>query len=319
MPVYNKEKYIKKTIESILKQSFNDFELIIVNDGSIDKSLTIIQAFNDSRIKVISIKNSGVSFARNIGIENSNGQYITFIDADDYIDENFLINLYNENSLFVIGNIIKVDENGTILKNIHSKWKGNVPIYQALEDFYLEQEEKGIYGYVASKLIKRSLVIENNIRFNEKLKLAEDLDFYLKIYDIVDSIFFTHDTDYYYVQNTNNSAICQDDDKIDFLSQIYIQKNIKNLLTKKNFYKKNNKKMYLIKVSNYVYTLLISNNFSSYNRFKNWRYNMKDIVTDDIIFSVNFKGVVLCLFKYNLLVPCFIMLRLRYKIKELIQ
>ena len=90
MPVYNKEKYLKNTIDSILKQEYKNFELIIVDDGSTDKSKYICDEYasKDSRIKVYHIKNEGVSNARNIGLKYATGDYIQFIDADDTINTN---------------------------------------------------------------------------------------------------------------------------------------------------------------------------------------------------------------------------------------
>lgn len=89
VPVYNVEKYLKKCIESILEQTFKNFELILVDDGSLDNSSNICDYYKqyDSRVKVIHKKNGGLSSARNIGIEMSKGKYITFVDSDDYIDK----------------------------------------------------------------------------------------------------------------------------------------------------------------------------------------------------------------------------------------
>lgn len=84
VPLYNKEKSISSTIESVLKQTHPNFELIIVNDGSTDQSVTVAQSYNDSRIKIINKENGGVSSARNLGIEVSQKQLIVFLDADDF-------------------------------------------------------------------------------------------------------------------------------------------------------------------------------------------------------------------------------------------
>lgn len=83
VPAYNAEKTILKTIESVLKQTFTDFELIIINDGSNDSTLNIVNSINDDRIKVFSYANSGVCVSRNRGIEQAQGEYISFLDADD--------------------------------------------------------------------------------------------------------------------------------------------------------------------------------------------------------------------------------------------
>ena len=93
IPVYNKEKFIENTLNSVLQQSFTDFELILVNDGSTDQSEAKIKTFSDSRMRYYSKENGGVSTARNLGIELATAQYITFLDADDYWYPNFLSNL----------------------------------------------------------------------------------------------------------------------------------------------------------------------------------------------------------------------------------
>ena len=92
IPIYNSEKYLKKCIDSILEQKYNNLEIILINDGSTDNSGKICDrlAIEDKRIKVIHKLNEGVSIARNKGLEMAKGEYIFFIDSDDYIDENTL-------------------------------------------------------------------------------------------------------------------------------------------------------------------------------------------------------------------------------------
>jgi len=96
MPIYNSEKYLKEAIDSVLNQSFKDFELICINDGSTDNSPEILENYRkkDKRIKIINQKNQGLSAARNKGLKNSEGEFIFFIDSDDYIAKNTLKKLY---------------------------------------------------------------------------------------------------------------------------------------------------------------------------------------------------------------------------------
>ena len=95
IPLYNKEDLIEQTISSLLKQSFTDFEVIIVNDGSIDNSLNKIKPLFDSRFKIINQDNKGVSYSRNLGVNNANGKYIALLDADDIWLKNHLTDLKN--------------------------------------------------------------------------------------------------------------------------------------------------------------------------------------------------------------------------------
>src|SRR5690606_27236654 len=90
IPVYNAEPYLSKCLESVLKQNFEDYEIIVVNDGSTDNSEDIILKFNNSMIKYFTKENGGVSDARNYGIDKAKGQYFTFVDADDYVSNDFL-------------------------------------------------------------------------------------------------------------------------------------------------------------------------------------------------------------------------------------
>ncbi len=97
VPVFNSEKYISRCINSILEQTYGNFELIIINDGSKDKSLKICEEYQkkDRRIKVFNQENKGQAFARNVGLDNAKGEYISFIDSDDYVHSRFLEYLYN--------------------------------------------------------------------------------------------------------------------------------------------------------------------------------------------------------------------------------
>lgn len=93
IPVYNKERYIKTTLESVLSQSFKDFEVIVVNDGSTDRSMDIVSTFHDDRIQIINKKNEGVSSARNLGIQNAKADFMALLDADDIWHQNHLEHL----------------------------------------------------------------------------------------------------------------------------------------------------------------------------------------------------------------------------------
>ena len=98
MPVYNTEKYLRRCVDSILAQTFTDFELLLINDGSTDSSGAICDEYTqkDSRVRVFHKENGGVSSARNIGLDNAKGEYIAFVDSDDYIDNRMYECLYNK-------------------------------------------------------------------------------------------------------------------------------------------------------------------------------------------------------------------------------
>jgi Glycosyltransferases involved in cell wall biogenesis len=125
VPVYNVEGLLIQCIESILNQTFQSFELILINDGSKDKSGEICEKYaaNDSRIVYVNQNNQGVSSARNNGIEVSSGKWICFIDSDDLVGVNYLSNLYNavttnDNVFFVSSGTDSVDSNGNFLREL---------------------------------------------------------------------------------------------------------------------------------------------------------------------------------------------------------
>ena len=98
IPVFNQEKYIKKCIKSALCQNFSgSFEVIVINDGSFDKTEDILKEFNDKKLKVFDNKNSGAAYSRNFGIKEAFGEYVVFLDADDILEKNALQNFYNSN------------------------------------------------------------------------------------------------------------------------------------------------------------------------------------------------------------------------------
>ena len=98
MCVYNEEDYVKESVSSVLNQSLEDFELIIINDGSNDNTLNILNEFDDERIKVFSWDNKGLGASRNYGLDLASGDYVMFLDGDDYFVENALEIAYNEAS-----------------------------------------------------------------------------------------------------------------------------------------------------------------------------------------------------------------------------
>src|SRR5690606_27273688 len=109
IPVYNAEKYLRECIDSVLAQTFDDFELLLINDGSTDGSGKICDEYaqKDARVKVFHKENGGVSSARNLGLDNAKGEWITFIDSDDWIGENYFycLTLNNENVGLILLNV----------------------------------------------------------------------------------------------------------------------------------------------------------------------------------------------------------------------
>jgi len=180
IPAYNIEKYIEKCIKSAINQTIKDIEIIVVNDGSTDGTLEIINKFSkiDNRIKIINKKNGGVSSARNIGFEISFGEYIQYIDGDDWIEQDACEILYDfaiKNDLDMVVSDFYYDDRNNLLKwnDIESN-----KFYTNIEYLNLLLQDKSAPS-IWNKFIKRE--IHENILFSEKYSYGEDLSTVAKL------------------------------------------------------------------------------------------------------------------------------------------
>lgn len=210
VPVYNSEKYLDRCINSILAQTFTDFEVILVDDGSIDQSGKICDKYaqKDCRIIVIHQDNRGVSAARNVGLKIAKGRYITFVDSDDYIEEEMyqkmITILENDSVDLVICGFQYIDNNNRIVKNNMSLEKGK----QKLEKRELLLHTVGLrnrmyFGVLWNKVFKRSVV--NGEKFEEKISFFEDWLFLLSCYIKCNSAIIISQSFYHYTATTENS------------------------------------------------------------------------------------------------------------------
>ena len=270
IPIYNKIKYIDTVLEQVRAQSFADFECLLIDDGSTDGSGAVCDQFValDDRFHAFHIPNGGVSHARNVGLDHAKGEYMTFIDADDQIQNNYLENLWRcavaNGADLVISGIQKVDENGTVLQTILPCRQGICPMNALMEDFAQEQLDTGIYGYCVAKLFPQRLV--SQIRFDETLALAEDFDFYLKLYAVIDSVYLDHSAYYRYLQNAQNSTGCAADEKIDYLAQLRIHLHYRNMLQKRNAYGRENRDVLEQRLCDYSFFVLFHTPLTLYGQ-----------------------------------------------------
>lgn len=200
IPVYNAEKWINKCLDSIISQTiYNKLEIIIVDDGSTDNSANIIEAYEKvhNNVKCFYVNNSGVSSARNIGLDHCSGKYITFVDADDYLDPAFFENLINsvdEKTDIVCSGFIAEYPYKNIKRCADQKYEFNnkEAMYQFLLGGILEPN-------VTDKLF-RSSVIEN-LRFNTSIDIAEDKLFLFECLKQSRNIKLIPVANYHYVMN----------------------------------------------------------------------------------------------------------------------
>lgn len=211
IPIYNAEKNLYKCIGSIIKQSVKEIEIIFIDDGSSDKSLSICNeiADKDHRIKVFSQKNSGVSAARNKGISMAKGKYIMFCDSDDFVEENWCEELFNiiyenEKIFAICGYSIINKRKGQehIIEKVLDK-KCSIDSLSK-KDFY-RLYKNNLINSPCNKIFETKIIQDNNIRFNENLSLGEDLLFNLEYMKYIDEIKIVNKTTYNYIQTDNES------------------------------------------------------------------------------------------------------------------
>lgn len=209
MPAYNCEKTVSRSVESILKQTYKKFEVIIVNDGSTDRTKSICESFNDRRIKVITTENGGPSAARNVALKESKGKYIMFIDSDD---------IYIENALEVMLEKIEKDGYDIVTANYISFDKRNKKYYKrtkALEtqkknDIYKYidyLQNKGLFNTNWNKIYKSEIIKKNKILFDEKKEIGEDAKFNFEYMKYVKRCSYISEAIYNYYLNDNGLTI----------------------------------------------------------------------------------------------------------------
>ena len=213
LPAYNVEKYISKSIASILKQSFTDFELLIIIDGSPDNSKSVAKSFSDPRISIFEKENGGLSDARNFGMDRATGDYIYFMDSDDWIESDLLEKtvsvLESENRDFVVFGYVQDNENTD--GNVISEQK-NIPNSDLLirgKDSVLNTKLLGILGYAWNKVYRKNFLISHSLRFEKGVSLVEDILFNSLVYEKSNEIRFIKQPFYHYINRQVPTLIKQ--------------------------------------------------------------------------------------------------------------
>lgn len=190
LPVYNSQEYVKDTIQSVLNQTYKNFELIVVNDGSTDKTGTICENLvkKDSRIKYFFRSNSGVSSTRNFALENSIGKYVTFIDSDDLYEENYLQILFNNIEKY------KADIVACAYKTLSEDSK----VIDYKEEFldcnfkdYIEKLQPNLlFNQLWNKIYNLEIIKKNKLLFDSTLDLGEDYKFNLEYMRVINKYLY---------------------------------------------------------------------------------------------------------------------------------
>lgn len=206
VPVYNTYEYLEKCLNSLIEQkkvNF-DYEVIIVNDGSPDNSEEIILKFKNrypNIIRYVKKENGGSSSARNEGLKVAEGEYVIFIDSDDYVESNLLETFeknISDSDLLIFGYNEVYEKK--IIKNIFNSCRK----LDSNECYKLVFEEDSIKGYVWNKIFKREIIVKNKMVFDEKIKYIEDLPFVIEYLSKCKSVVIINSALYNYVQRENS-------------------------------------------------------------------------------------------------------------------
>ena len=257
VPIYNEEKNLKRCIESLINQTYKNLEIILINDGSTDNSKEIIDSYKDKRIVAIHKKNTGIGDTRNTGIAKSTGDYIMFVDSDDYIELNYvevLLKSLNENKAdLAISNYYLDTPNKTYeidLKNL------GITSIKEDEDLLCK-----INLSPWNKLYKKDLIINNNNKFPYKVKY-EDVPFVVEAIIKASKISFVPNYLYHYVIKKSGETITRDERIFDIITICAIVEkklNQINYVNKTNFFVK--LLSYYLKNSRYIPNINLRNEF----------------------------------------------------------
>ena len=241
VPVYNVSAYLKKCVDSILDQSYSNFELILVNDGSRDNSGSICDSFSDSRVVVIHKENGGAADARNFGLKRATGDYVMFIDGDDF--------LYTNDCLSKINDVLLKNQYDIVQYKMVNYYENNDQ-YQLNKDIvecnsnYIESlNELNMNGNLSispcDKVVKLSIIKDNSIYY-EVGRVAEDIDWNLNLYQYTKNIYILNEDIYVYrrqrkgsVSTSRNSKKSKD---LLFVINKWFDIEYKNLDLKKIYY-----------------------------------------------------------------------------------
>ncbi len=192
IPVYNSEKYLKNLLDSVIKQDYSNLEIMVINDGSSDATSDILNIYDDNRMKVFNIDNHGVSYARNIGIDNARGKYIVFFDSDDFVDNNYISKLVETISNLDIGIMnYYINDKKAIKRKINSMLN-NVNIVNEI------LRRDSIKGFLFNKIFLIEIIKRENLRFIYGMHMCEDLLFCLQYMTYVKHGKYLNDCGYHY-------------------------------------------------------------------------------------------------------------------------
>ncbi|MCI9215500.1 glycosyltransferase family 2 protein [Lachnospiraceae bacterium 42-17] len=264
IPVYNTEKYLRRCIDSVLASYYRDFEILLINDGSTDKSADICREYSlkDNRIKVFHQKNQGVSAARNQGINKAIGEWLIFVDSDDYITKDFLSVISCDrykNIDFLLFDFIKSTDSprkaASPVKPISIRNKGMLKLLQRiLVPEKLSPDTNADFRSPCARAYKKSIIDQYSIRFSPGLTVGEDLLFNLEYQLRAGSCVYTPIPVYVYDIHTGSATHGFRGDLVK--NHARLQKEIKNILIKSRMFPSLEREFYSYSLENLTYVLI---------------------------------------------------------------
>jgi len=286
VPVYNVENYLSSCLRSLTNQTYTNYEVILVNDGSDDNSLETCEYFsnNYNNFKFYTQSNKGVSAARNFGIKNAKGDWLTFVDADDLVNTNYLKiladGISNPKVDFVVGGItIDYISEGYSIVNYPSKH--NYSSSKTIQEKLYNIEKNGLLNPPVSKLYKIDIIRDKNIEFNEQLRNGEDLVFNCQYFEHINDVMLLNNAPYFYIKRDIISSVNRYDKQLNKMVYICNIERYK-LYEKLDMFSKNKYfNLYKEKYVDYILSLIPNmyrkdSNLNSLDKFKQFKNILND-------------------------------------------
>lgn len=210
VPLFNCEQYVGECLQSLAQQDYADFEIVVINDGSTDDSLAVAKTFEEKydNLRIITQVNKGLSGARNTGIQQAKGEYLVFVDADDFVDTNLLSKvdkIIDDYEVVIYGYYVDIYKNHKFVSTDKKFLTEKTMELSARNMSPLEFS--GLIGYAWNKVYKRQLIIENNIWFRERISLVEDILFNNEVLNYTDQIGIVREPLIHYIQRLERATL----------------------------------------------------------------------------------------------------------------
>jgi glycosyltransferase involved in cell wall biosynthesis len=286
LPVYNSEKYLEKCIQSVLNQSYKNIELVIINDGSTDESESICNKFSelDSRVRYFFQENRGPSVARNKGIALAEGEYIQFIDSDDYLEEHTIeVLTKNSNGVELVIGAYKNIFSNSMNKNEQSVIPDKIGVFSINEilDSLGAIIKKQLFHYTWHKIYDKK--IASKVNFNEEIKIGEDMIFNLSYMKYVKNIRIVNDIVYNHTRFNEASITKKYHPNLFFTRKLIHEELVSFLEKNKKYHNKNKESVEELYVKNIISCIYNLNKNTSPLSISERKNEIKTIINDDSV------------------------------------